>query len=229
MHDDDREAGGMVGPQTPALRASIERISADLEIVLRDQELNRSLLEELRGQLTVIRQVVDYILFVSPENAKDENDLYPFSNWLSGRLEKIMAACERREVPAISEEQLARLSLDRTEIIRELEEFGTTVRRALEHVSQRQQTGLSALIEGQDKLLSRTAELTAEILKRRVEAEPKERLSPYDDLDLQLEEIRQLLKEIEPPSRVYENFFFGLVIFMLLVIIALLFWVRISV
>jgi hypothetical protein len=231
-HEELRKSG-IADQQDAALKASIERLTADLEILLRDQELNRSLLEEIRGQLTVIRQVVDYILFVSPEGAKDENDLYPVTRWLSSRLDKIVTACEKHGTPAsqpaFGEEQIAQLAREHSEFVRELEEFGSTIRRAVEHVGQRQQTGLSAIIDGQDKLLVKTEELTCELLAMRLDIQPKDRLSPYDDLDMQLDEIKRLIKQNELPPRAYENFFFGLVIFMLLVIIALLFWIRISV
>ena len=52
--------------------------------------------------------------------------------------------------------------------------------------------------------------------------------SPYDDYDLQLEDLKNFIDERTRRSRMTENCFFGLVILMLLINLAMLCWISLS-
>ncbi|MCB0324552.1 MAG: hypothetical protein KDD69_13310 [Bdellovibrionales bacterium] len=67
----------------------------------------------------------------------------------------------------------------------------------------------------------------AKLLKAQGEIIAQQRnLTPYDDFDVQVEELRDLIKSQTTRWRLYENIFYGLVVFMLLANTMLLVWLN---
>ena len=60
------------------------------------------------------------------------------------------------------------------------------------------------------------------------ELEENRQLSPYDDFDLQIQDLKKYFKARTSHWRVYENFFYGLVILMLFVNLGVLLWMTMT-
>ena len=204
--------------------ASPEKISADISVLLRETEFGRSILEEVRSQIAVIRQVIDYILFVTPEQAKEENDLYPFSIWLADQLNRIRLAGENKK-PQKTKEDEDSSALGRA-IHDELGDLTALIRTRLAELKDENEAAFVRISEMHEMAIAKLSELRADI-KQTKTAEP-EGVLPFEDFDLQILELRKLIESKGTRAQVYDNFFYGLVVFMLIVNFAMLAWIKLS-
>lgn len=261
-----RGAKRSVSPNSPAdlLYAAelIKTVGGDIAELARLQGEGQGQVEKLLEQLNYVRQVLDYSLFVTPEQTEMEEDLYPFAVWLRNQFSEITASIqtqgravlERMEARAVPEIPERSLEEDVSRLEATLSEGIATINRSLEQheaggqidpeVLDKLSLDLSRFSRRTDEangMLQERLEQAFEILTRleqrqqqqaalllRQEEKLEERsLNPYDDFDVQVEELREFIRKQTSRWGVQQNFFYGLVIFLLFCNSLLLFWLNI--
>jgi DNA repair exonuclease SbcCD ATPase subunit len=212
-----------VSPDTAHAVETLSAISADLAELLRSQKSEEASLEELSKKLEYVREVLDYSLNVTPEAAKNEEDLYPIVTWMGDRFDSLLVDVTKL-YDLLADASLQRIGADplqassqRDALLSEAEE---SLKRDLENISIR-------LSQIEHQLLDFRAQYSQNSAQA---AEPTEAgakggtMQPYDDIDIQFEELRRFITERTSRWRLYENFFYGLVILLLLVNLVAIFW-----
>lgn len=247
-------------PQTAAeLRYASELIKAvggDIAQLAQNQNQELGQLDSLAKQIAYVREVLDYGLFVNPEQIERKEDLYPFAAWLHAKLEEITAALQSRsmaEAPVMADapsiEQLRdALGAEVQKLEASLQENKESLTRVIEeNATQADATPVAAefaeqmkeAVSGLDENLSELAAYvqrsesrqddTLQSIRKQLDAiKEQSTLSPYDDFDVQVEELRLYLKEQTARWRVQENIFFGAVILMLFINMGMLMWLNMT-
>ena len=238
----------------------IKAVGGDIAQLAQIQNDELEQIDRLAKQLNYVREVMDYGLFVTPEQAEREEDLYPFSIWLKNQFNQVVQTIvtQTQNIPAPA---AGGLSVDEVETllakeISRLEEIMTLATGRLEKslaasVSElasaaKQNTGLDELrrqlslsSESADGKLSEVLEHLSRLEKRQAEQlelltaqttllNEQKNLSPYDDFDVQVEELRMFVKEQTSRWRLYENVFYGVVILMLFINMFMSVWLAVT-
>jgi transcriptional regulator with XRE-family HTH domain len=251
-------------PTTPVdLRYAAELIKAvggDIAQLALNQNEELDQLESLVKQIAYVREVLDYGLFVSPDQVERQEDLYPFSAWLQRKFGEISKAISEQGKQAkqaqLSEQSGISPSALEALFRAEVAKLNDTVNEANEVLHRT----VSALISEQPKAEIPLDGITSQLREQAESADGKlneifeylhrlenrhdeqfrairaqvdavkeqNTLSPYDDFDVQVEELRIYLKEETARWRIQENIFFGAVIMMLFINMGMVLWLNMT-
>lgn len=220
-HDEiapQEDAGGQLDSESVSAETvsvkTLSAISADIAQLLCSQKSKEASLEELSKKLEYVREVLDYSLNVTPEAAKNEEDLYPIVTWMGDRFDSLLIDVAKLH------DLLDNASLQRIGANAQLSEAEEPLKRDLENISIRLSQIEHQLLDFRAQYSQNSAQ-TAELAEAGVKART---VQPYDDIDIQFEELRKFINEKTSRWRLYENFFYGLVILLLLVNLVAILW-----
>ncbi len=234
----------------------IKAVGGDIAQLAQNQNEELGQLDSLSKQIAYVREVLDYGLFVTPDQVERKEDLYPFAAWLYAKLEQILLALNAQ--PAASAPQAAAaFPMDdmRSALGDEVRKLEVSLKETTESLTKlisdssasseqspvdtefnQQMTGsvdaldekLSELGSYVQRMESRQDDKLQSIRKQLDSIKEQSTLSPYDDFDVQVEELRLYLKEQTARWRVQENIFFGAVILMLFINMGMLLWLNMT-
>ncbi len=234
----------------------IKAVGGDIALLAQNQNEELDQLDSLAKQVAYVREVLDYGLFVTPDQVERKEDLYPFAAWLYNKLEEISTALTMTSQATPVESDTAVSSDEmKTLVAAEVQRIEDSVQSAKEsltsvieeRMSSMQSGGESGELAEQvrasgaqvDDKLNELGEYVQRIESRQDDQlrtirsqldsiKEQGALSPYDDFDVQVEELRLYLKDQTAKWRIQENIFFGAVIFMLFINMGMLLWLNLT-
>jgi len=236
----------------------ISAVSSDIAELARTQELNRAQLEDLSKQISYIRQLLDYCLFVTPQHVNSEEELYPITAWIRDQFQNISRKIQQINHSTLGTQEFeleaVRLiestlsgdagpspdkSEDKSKSVAVADHGPSETARLIEQTITSEMDALEKHLRGNFEALNiRFSELVQLVagVEAQQQAEsaggivatwlPEREVAPHDDIDIRFDEMRSFIEERTSHWRLYENFFYGLVLLLLLGNMALLCWLN---